>query len=73
MYSSLYEACLPLTRVKLNVKPELNTEPTNFLTLMNNGKAFSTLDGMTCCYQCFDQFQFLLGHWQANVLDFLRP
>ena len=51
----------------------MSTEPTNFQTLMNNGKAFSSLDGMACCYQCFDQFQFLPGHWQAKVLDFLRP
>ena len=42
----------------------MSTEPINFLTLMNNaGKAFSSLDGMACCYQwqCFDQFQFLPG------------
>ena len=67
--------CLPLTLtwVKLNVRPEVSIEPTNFQTLMNNGKAFSSLDGMACCYHCFDQFQFLLGHWQAKVLDFLRP
>ena len=63
--SSLYEACLPLTLiwVKLNVRPEVSTEPTHFLALMNNGKAFSSSD----------QFQFLPGHWQAKVLDFLRP
>ena len=38
MYSSLCEACLPLTLswVKLNLRPELSTEPTDFLTLMNN-------------------------------------
>ena len=34
---------------------------------MNNaGKAFSSLDGMACCYQCFDQFQFLPGHILAS-------
>ena len=33
----------------------MSSKPTNFLTLMNNaGKAFSSLDGMACCYQCFD-------------------
>ena len=37
----------------------MSTEPTHFLTLMNNGKAFSSLDGMACSYQCSDQFQFL--------------
>ena len=26
---------------------------------MNKGKAFSSLDGMACSYQCSDQFQFL--------------
>ena len=51
----------------------MSTEPTHFLTLMNNGKAFSSLDGMACSYQCSDQFQFLPGHWQAKVLGFLRP
>ena len=53
---------LTLTWVKLNVRPEVSTEPTHFLTLMNNGNAFSSSD----------QFQFLPGHWQAKVLDFLR-
>ena len=61
-FSSLCEACLPLTGVKLNVRPEVSTEPTHFLTLINNGKAFSSLDGMACSYQCSDQFQFLPGH-----------
>ena len=72
---SLCEACLPLTLtwVKLSVRPEVSTEPTHFLTLMNNGKAFSGLDDMTCSYQCSGQFQFLPGHWQAKVLDFLGP
>ena len=64
---------LPLTWVKLNVRPEVSTEPNNFQTLMNNGKAFSSLDDMACCNQWFDQFQFLPGHWQAKVLDSLRP
>ena len=75
MWSSLCEAYLPLTLtwVKLNVRPEVSTEPTHFLTLMNNGKAFSSLDDMACSYHCSDQFQFLPGHWQAKVLDLLRP
>ena len=51
----------------------MSTEPTHFLNLVNNGKVFSSLDDMTCSYQCSDQFQFLAGHWQAKVLDFLRP
>ena len=68
-------AYLPLTLawVKLNVRPEVSTEPTHFLTLMNNGKAFSSLDGMACSYQCSDQCQFLPGHWQTRVLHLLRP
>ena len=41
-------------------------EPTHFLTLMNNGKAFSSLDCMTCSYQSPDQFQFLPRHRQAK-------
>ena len=54
MWSSLCEAYLPLTLtwVKLNVRPEVSTEPTHFLTLMNNGKAFSSLDGMACTTKC---------------------
>ena len=47
-------------------RPEVNSEPTHFLTFMNNGKAFSSLDGMACSYQCSDQFQFLPGLWQAK-------
>ena len=75
MQSSLCETCLPLTLtwVKLNVRPEVSTEPTQFVTLMNNGKAFSSLDDMAWSYHCSDQFQFLPGHWQAKVLDLLRP
>ena len=51
----------------------MSTEPTYFLTLMNNDKAFPSLDSIACNYQCSDQFQVLPGHWQAKVLDFLRP
>ena len=39
---------LPLTWVKLSVRPDVSTELNNFLTLVNNGKAFSSLDGMVC-------------------------
>ena len=41
---------LTLTWAKLNVRPEVNTEATHFLTLMNNGKAFFSLDGMARIY-----------------------
>ena len=34
----------------------MSAEPTNFLTVMNNGKAFSSFDGMACSYQCSDHF-----------------
>ena len=54
-----------LSKIKCK-RPEVNTEPTHFPTLMNNGKAFSSLDSMACSYQCSDQFQFLPGHWQAK-------
>ena len=40
----------------------IRTEPTHSLTLMNNGKVFSSLDCMACSYQCSDQFQYLPGH-----------
>ena len=42
-------------------RPEVNNEPTHFLTCMNK-KAFSSLDDMACSYQCSDQFQLLSGH-----------
>ena len=45
---------------------EVNSEPTHFLTLMKNGKAFCSLDGIACSSRCSDQFQFLPGHWQAK-------
>ena len=45
---------------------EVNSEPIHFLIFMNNSKAFSSLDGMACSYQCSDQFQFLPGHWPAK-------
>ena len=32
-----YDLPLTLTWVKLNVRPEVSTEPTHFLTLLNNG------------------------------------
>ena len=54
-----------LSKIKCK-RPEVNTESTHFPTLMNNGKAFSSLDSMACSYQCSDQFQFLPGHWQAK-------
>ena len=54
-----------LSKIKCK-RPELNSEPINFLTLMNKGKTFSSLDGMACSYQCSDQFQFLPGHWPAK-------
>ena len=37
----------------------MNSEPTHFLTFMNNGKAFPSLDGIACSYQCSDQLQLL--------------
>ena len=54
-----------LSKIKYK-KSEVNTEPTHFLTHMNNGKTFSSLNGMACSYQCYDQFQFLPGPWQAK-------
>ena len=46
-----------LSKIKCK-RPEVNSEPTHFLTLMNNGKAFSSLDGMACSYQCLTSFSF---------------
>ena len=54
-----------LSKIKYK-RPKVNSEPTHFLTLMNNGKVFSCLDGMACSYQSSDQFQFLPGLWQVK-------
>ena len=55
----------------------LNSEPTHFLTFMNNGKAFFSLDDTTFNYHCSDQFQLLPGHWQAKrhwiIWDLQKP
>ena len=37
-------------------RPEVNTELSCFVALMDNGRAFSSLDDMACNYQCSDQF-----------------
>ena len=44
----------------------MNQPICHFLTLMNNGESFSSLDGMGYSYQCPDQFQYLPGLWQAK-------
>ena len=44
----------------------MNSEPTHFLTFINNGKAFPSIYGITCSYQCLEQFQLLPGHWQEK-------
>ena len=54
---------LIFTWVKLCKKPEMNSEPTQFL---NNGKVFPSLADMTCSYQCPDQLLLLSRHWQAR-------
>ena len=49
---------MPTFNFTLNVRPEMSTEPTHFLRLMNNVKAFSNLDSMACNYQCLTSFSF---------------
>ena len=39
-------------------RPEVNSEPTHFLTFKNNDEAFSILDGMACSYQSLTSFSF---------------
>ena len=39
----------------------MSTEPTHFLTLMNNGKTFSSLDGVVCSYSALTSFSFYQG------------
>ena len=45
---------------------EMNSEPSRFLTFINNGKAFPSLDGIACSYKYPDQLQLLPGHWQVK-------
>ena len=60
-----------LSKIKCK-RPEVNTEPTHFPTLMNNGKAFSSLDSMACSYQCSDQFSFYQGTDKPKNIGFLE-
>ena len=59
---------LTFTWVKLCKRPRVKSEPTyfHFLIFVNNGKAFPSLDGMTCGYQCPDQLELLPGHWKVK-------
>ena len=57
-----------VTRVNVCKRPEVNTEPTHFLTFMNNGKTFSSLDGMECSYQWHCQAK---RHWISR--GFQKP
>ena len=56
----------------MGVKPEVRTEPTQFITLINNGKTFSSLDGMACSYQSSDQFHFLPRTLTSRGTGFLE-
>ena len=64
---------LTFPRVKLCKKLEVNSGPTHFLLFMNNGKAFPSLDGMVCSYQCPDQQASTRSLESQKLLDFLRP
>ena len=56
-----------LSKIKFKrPKSTMNQPICHFLTLMNNGESFSSLDGMGYSYQCPDQFQYLPGLWQAK-------
>ena len=48
---------------------ELNSEPTHFLTFMDSGKAFPSLDGMACSYQCLSFYQ---GNDKPKCIGFLE-
>ena len=52
---------------KDNTGWKMSTESTDFLTLMNNGKTLSSLDGMACRYQCSDQFS-----WDLKKLNLFK-
>ena len=57
---------LTFSWVKLCKRPEVNSEPTHFLTFMNNDKVFPSLHDIACSCQCSDQLQLLPRHWQAK-------
>ena len=52
-------------------KPEVNSEPTYFLTFMNNGKAFPSFDSMTYSYSALTNFSFYQGIDKPKSIGFL--
>ena len=62
---SVRHTSLTLTRIK-SCKRSETTWHSWIMKFMNNGKAFPSLDGMTCSNLWHDQPQFLPGHWQAK-------
>ena len=54
IHSVRYTYLFNINLSKTKCKTWMNTEPTHFLTLMNNSKAFFSLDVMACSYQCTD-------------------
>ena len=57
---------LTFTWVKSFKRFEVKSEATHFLTFMNNGKTFPSIDGMSYPSQCPDQLKFLLAQWRAE-------
>ena len=50
----------------------MNSEPTHFLSFMNNGKAFPSFDGMACSYSALTNFSICQGTDTPKVIGFLE-
>ena len=53
-------------------KTKVNSEPTHFLTFMNNGKAFPSLNQMTCSYSAQAKFSFYEGTDKPRRIGFFK-
>ena len=62
---------LTFTWVKLWKRPEVNSELIQFLTFMNNGKVYPSLDGMAT--SALTSFSSTAELASQNILDFFRP
>ena len=57
---------------KIKCKTEVSTELTHFLTLMNNDKSFSSLDGMTCIGYVYSSISRIVAHLKILVHDVIN-
>ena len=60
-----------LSKIKCK-RSDVNSEPTKFLTFMDNIEAFSSLDSIACSYQYSDQFNFYQDTDKPKGIGFLE-